>query len=150
VNSNVYADTSFLTRLYVKHETTELAQEIFSSLGQPLPFTPLHRLEFRNAIRRRVFEKFISSSDARRVLRQSEDDLRSGAILFHTPSEWTDLLRRCEELSAKFTETFGYRSFDLLHVALARELKAKKFLSFDRQQRELAKSQGMEILPASI
>lgn len=147
---DAYADTSFLTRLYVKHETTGLAQATFSALGRPLPFTPLHRLEFRNAIRRRVFESFITSVEARRILRQAEEDLRGGAILFHTPSEWTTLLRRCEELSAKFTEDYGYRSLDLLHVALALDLKAKKFLSFDHQQRELAGAQGLKILPSAI
>ena len=133
----------------MKHETTELAQRIFSTLGKPLPFTPLHRLEFRNSIRRRVFESFITSVEARRILRQAENDLRGGAILFHTPSEWTDLLRRCEELSAKYTEDHGYRSLDLLHIALALELKAKRFLSFDRQQRELAQAQELELLPVS-
>jgi hypothetical protein len=59
----------------------------------------LNRLEFRNSIRRPVFTKQITSSEARQLLRLAEEDLREQTLLFHTPLEWTDILKRAEELT---------------------------------------------------
>ena len=45
-----------------------------------------------------------------------------------------------DELSDKYSGKEGQRTIDLLHVALALECGAKIFLSFDRRQRNLAKT----------
>ena len=41
----------------------------------------------------------------------------------------------------------GYRAFDILQVAAAMVMKAKVFLTFDKNQRILAKIAGLEVKP---
>jgi hypothetical protein len=46
-------------------------------------------------------------------------------------------------LSQKHTERLGCRGFDLLHVALALDLKCDVFLTADRAQGALALAEGL-------
>jgi len=48
-----------------------------------------------------------------------------------------------ERISKSHTQTNGLRSFDILHVATALDLKAKNLLSFDANQNQLASSEGL-------
>lgn len=49
-----YADTSFLARIDTPHSDSEKALVWLQRASDPLPFTPLHRLELRNALRLRA------------------------------------------------------------------------------------------------
>jgi predicted nucleic acid-binding protein len=111
-----------------------------------LPFTPLPRLEVRNALRNVTANGEMTPTDCRQAFRQIEEDLRDG-LLVHTPLDWTDVFHRADELSEKHAATEGQRTIDLLHVALALESGAKFFLSFDVCQRKLAKAAGLKINP---
>ncbi len=145
--TDAYGDTSFWVSLYVASDDTKEALAILFSIGEALPFTPLNRMEFRNSIRRLVFTRKIQPGEARQILRLADDDVRQETILPHTPSEWTNILKRAEEFGNKHTQEIGCRSLDLLHVALAAELRAKRFLSFDINQRKLASAVGLTVLP---
>ncbi|MBI3885023.1 MAG: hypothetical protein HY302_04760 [Opitutae bacterium] len=57
------------------------------------------------------------------------------------------MLAEAERLSARHSFGGGHRSFDLLHVAAARVLKADLFLSFDLAQRDLATAAGLKVGP---
>lgn len=52
---------------------------------------------------------------------------------------------RARHLSRDYTQLIGIRTADLLHVAIALELKATMLLSFDVQQRKLAEAVGLEL-----
>ena len=58
-----------------------------------------------------------------------------------------DVLTEAERLSARHSLSGGFRSFDILHVATARVLKAGVFLSFDVAQRNLAAAAGLKVGP---
>lgn len=77
-----YADTNFFTRFYVPNpDLSRLIAVYLSREEEPLPFTPLHRLEFRNAVRlmlhrrRQRDEVDLAPEQARRILRDHENDL---------------------------------------------------------------------------
>ena len=112
----------------------------------PLPFTPLHRLELRNALRLRVFRGEITSEQRGLAFQEIEADL-DAAVLVHTPIPWTDAFREWEDLGAAHTEKRGVRSIDLLHVGIALALKATEFLTFDNRQADLAKAAGLRVKP---
>ena len=114
--------------------------------AEPLLFTPLHRIEARNALRNAAARGLITESDRRGAFRQMDEDLRDGLLVL-TPVEWTDVFRRADELSEKHTASDGQRTIDLLHVAFALECGAKLFLSFDNRQRRLAKAAGLKVKP---
>ena len=141
-----YADTSFLARIYTPHDNSAKALAWLQRATQALPFTPLHRHELRNAIRLSVFRGEITVEQRKAAFREMEVDLTEG-ILAHTIIPWTDAFREAENLAARHTETRGVRSFDLLHVGLARTLGATEFLTFDTRQAALAAAAGLAVKP---
>jgi predicted nucleic acid-binding protein len=50
-----------------------------------------------------------------------------------------------ERLSTSYSERFGTRSLDILHVAAALVLGVKEFHTFDTRQAKLAKAAGLKV-----
>lgn len=146
MEADAYADSSFLVSLH-RADTNHPAANVFmAKAALTLAFTPLHRVEVRNALRNAMANGEMTAADCRLAFRQIEEDLRDG-ILVHTPVAWTDTFRRADELSEQHAAAEGQRTIDLLHVALALECGAKIFLSFDARQRKLAKAAGLKVKP---
>lgn len=143
---SAYPDSSFLVSLVSKDTRSTDAAAYMARTAEPLMFTPLHRIEARNALRNAVGRGDITASEQRAAFRRMEDDLRDG-LLVHTAVGWTDVFRRADELSEKHAAAEGQRTIDLLHVALALESGANTFLSFDARQRKLAKGAGLKVKP---
>ena len=146
MESTTYPDSSFLISLVSKDSRSLDAAAYMARCAEPLIFTPLHRIETRNALRNAVGRGAITESERRAAFHRIDDDLREG-LLMHTPADWTDAFRRADELSEKHAATEGQRTIDLLHVALALESGANTFLSFDVRQRKLARAAGLKVKP---
>lgn len=141
-----YADSSFLLSLHCDDANAVQARLFMARNLAALTFNPLHRLEVRNGLRLRVHRGSMTPAERTAALRQIEEDLEDG-ILVHVPLPWTEALRQAEQLSAVHAERIGSRAADTLHVAAALLAKARRFLSFDKRQRELAKAAGLEVKP---
>lgn len=141
-----YADTSFLTRIYLTQTDSPKALVFMQRWREALPFTPLHRHELRNALRLAVFRKQIDVERRKAAFEDIESDLEDG-ILRHVPVPWTDAFREAEKLGAAHSETMGLRGIDLLHAGVAVALGAMDFLTFDQRQAELAKKAGFKVKP---
>ena len=141
-----YADSSFLVSVHREDALHHAAHSFLDKAHISLAFTPLHRIEVRNALRNAVACGDMTERDCRLAFHQIEEDLRDG-LLIHTPVVWTDVFRRADELSAKHAASAGQRTIDLLHIAIALEAGAKTFLSFDQRQRKLAKAAGLKVKP---
>jgi predicted nucleic acid-binding protein len=139
-----YADTSFLVRIYLTQSDSPKALAFMRGFRDPLPFTPLHRHELRNALRLAVFRKEIDMERRNAAFAAIDSDLADG-ILAHVPVTWTDAFREAEHLGKTHTETLGIRGVELLHAGIALTLGAKRFLTFDLRQVEVAKSAGLNI-----
>jgi predicted nucleic acid-binding protein len=140
----IYPDVSFLVPMYTPEPQSPQVQEYMANAMQGLVFTPFHRLEFRTAIRVRVFRNSLTHVDLRTAFRRCDENLADG-ILQHTPLVWADALREAERLGeAHLTET-GVRSGDLLHVASAVVLGAREFVTFDQRQTKLARRAGLKV-----
>jgi predicted nucleic acid-binding protein len=133
----IVTDTSFLFSLFGKDAHTAAAQAWARQTKQPIAITALNRYEFANAIRFAAFRKVISQSDAQSSLGAFEADLKHG-ILQLTPCDLAAVVAEADRLSELHTMSGGHRSFDIMHVAAARVLKATKMLTFDLNQRKLA------------
>jgi predicted nucleic acid-binding protein len=143
-----YADTSFLVCLYVSEaERSPKAIRYMRRQAEALPFTPWHRLEFRNAIRARLREKLLSERERRQVFAQLENDLDEEVFLLHQPLDWTNCLRGAEALGTTHAERLNIRASDLFHVACEFELGLSEFLTFDVSQRALAQAAGLRTPP---
>jgi predicted nucleic acid-binding protein len=141
-----YFDTSFLVALYVPNDHTSAALRHRARTGrQPMIFTPLHRIELRTAVRQCAFGGLIHQAEARRVLRHIEDDLDDGTLI-HEPLDWIESLRQADAVADRLAWTKPCRSLDLWHVAVALEIQAGIFVTFDKDQFALAQAEGLEVI----
>lgn len=146
MQADAYPDSSFLVSLHRADTHHTFAHSLLAKVAWSLAFTPLHRAEVRNALRNAAARRQMTMSHCREAIRQLEEDLRDG-VLVHTAVEWTNVFRRADELSEKYTAAEGQRVIDLLHVAIAVEVGAKIFVSFDKRPRKLALAAGLKVKP---
>lgn len=138
-----YFDTSCLVALYVPNDHTAAALRHRARAGrQSILFTPLHRLELRTTVRQCAYRGLIKQSDALQILRNIEEDLDDGTLL-HEPVAWTDSLRQAEAVAERLAWTKPCRSLDLWHLAIALQIGAETFVTFDNDQLLLAKAEGL-------
>ena len=115
---------------------------------QPILFTPLHRLELRTTVRQCVYGGLIRQADARQILRDIEEDLDDGTLI-HEPLDWIESLRQAELVAERLAWTKACRSRDLWHVAIAVEIQAGIFVTFDKDQFTLARAAGLRAMTPS-
>lgn len=142
----IVTDTSFLFSLFGSDAHTGAAQIWARQTKQPIAVTALNRYEFANAIRFAAFRKVIAQGDASTSLAAFEADLKQG-ILQLTPCDLAAVVREADRLSESPALAGGHRSFDILHVATARVLKAAMILTFDLNQRKLASALRLAVGP---
>jgi predicted nucleic acid-binding protein len=139
-----YADTGFLCSLYAPDANTGKAAAAMKRMNSRLAFCWIHQLEFRNALRLRVFRKEITSAQRDASLNLLLADLAS-RILVHADAAQKDLMVEAERLSASYSERIGTRFLDILHVAAALVLGCEVFHTFDTRQAKLAKAAGLKV-----
>lgn len=140
-----YADSSFLVSCFVSDTNTARAREILKALAAPLVLTALHSLEVRNALQLGVFRGLLTVAEADAAWKNVELDVQSGRLA-KTTVKWPIVFRVAARLSAHHSRTIGTRSLDILHIAVAKTLRALEFHSFDRRQRALAVAAGLKIM----
>ena len=79
------------------------------------------------------------------MLRDLDSDLRND-VLKPSPVDWAVVHQLAEDLSARHTDSGGHRLADILHVATALHLGKTEFLTFDANQRQLAKAAGLTVV----
>src|SRR5687767_2247598 len=103
---HAYADSSFIVSLYVPEpDHTSRAIAFMEKHREALPFTPHHRLEVRNAIRRLVCSKKFTTADRARAFREIESDLDAELFLIHSSLDYTNVYRQAEKIGAAYNET---------------------------------------------
>lgn len=139
-----FADTSFLFSLYANDAHTPQALAWMKRQKTALTISVLSEFELGNALRFAEFRKGIPSGEAALFWSQFEADRARGRILVPV-CNLAQVIDEAKRLSATHTLMGGHRSFDILHVAGALLVKARRFLTFDANQRKLADSQGMNV-----
>jgi predicted nucleic acid-binding protein len=145
-----FPDTSFLCALYRAQVNSPSADAYMAGLEGPLTISSLLILEFRQSIRFQVHlnnddrTKGFPLPEGRKMLRDFQLDLNSG-VLSPEPVDWADAHQRAETLSSTYTIAAGHRLADILHVATALHLGAAEFLTFDANQRILARAEGLAV-----
>jgi predicted nucleic acid-binding protein len=96
-----------------------------------------------HAISQHVFRKEINATEARRARAELEGDLGIGLWLKADLPE--SVWATCANLARRHGPILGIRTLDSLHVAVALELHAKYFWTFDERQSKLAQAEGLQI-----
>ena len=138
------ADTSFLFSLYGNDAHTSRAVAWMKSQRSALTISALGEYELGNALRFAEFRKGIAAGEAALFWAQFEADRASGRLRLHV-CNLADVVDEAKRLSATYTVTGGHRGFDILHVATALVVKARRLLTFDGNQKKLAEAEGLVV-----
>jgi hypothetical protein len=143
---SAYADTSLLVSLYTPDSNSGEASAVFGETKDLILITPFGESEFVNAVELRVFRKEISSVQADKSLQAFEGDLDAGSFVVRRAVP-VDAYGRAVLLSRRHTRQMGVRGLDVIHVAIAVEAHAEIFLTFDKNQANLARRAGLSVRP---
>ena len=138
-----YLDTGCFVKL--DYPETDSAQVIALIQGKPICHTPLHELEFVNALQLKVFLKNATPQQVAAARALVEADLKSG-VLASAGGDWPNIFREAVKLAEQHTGTVGCRSLDILHCAAAKVLAATEFISTDTRQKKLATAMGLNLV----
>jgi predicted nucleic acid-binding protein len=137
------ADTSLIVSLYVRDSHSAEALHRMGSKPGVWP-TPVHRVEFAQAVERHIFRRQLSLRESQRVLADFDADRAAGV--------WAEVgfpdlaFEVCAQLARRHARRLGVRTLDTLHVACALELKATQFWTFDERQARPAQAEGLKIV----
>ncbi len=139
----VYLDTGCLVKLYYPEPDSHLVAARVA--GKALYFSPLHELEFTNALHQKVFQGHASLAQVQAAKALVAADIASG-VLQKTPAKWEPAYQKAVALAESHTATIGCRSLDILHCALAQTIGTADFITTDARQIRLAIAMGLPFL----
>lgn len=146
---STYFDTGVLLKAYVPEPNSRLADALILEAAPPLPFTHLHEIEMRTALRLKRGRGEITAAELKTALRDLQADITAGRL--EKPAyNLVAVFHKAEELSAKYAADTLARSLDILHVAAALTLGARVFVSFDERQRKIARRARLKVLPRTM
>ncbi|MGI8990323.1 MAG: type II toxin-antitoxin system VapC family toxin [Bryobacteraceae bacterium] len=139
---SAYADTSFLVSLYIADANSISAATIAASAELPLITSVLGELEITNAFALRMFRKELKASELRRAEAAFRTDLEEGVLSIRPVT--AAVYEKAQLIAQRRTPRLGTRTLDILHVASALALEAEVFYTFDKNQRKLARTEGLK------
>jgi predicted nucleic acid-binding protein len=137
-------DTSFLFSLYASDGNSARAVAWARTQSNPIHLSVLNEYELANALRFAECRGALSPGSATAYWADFEADVAAGRVTT-APCNLAAIVAEAKRLSASYTLTAGHRSFDILHVATALHLGAKRFLTFDRNQKVLARAERLKM-----
>ena len=141
-----YFDSGVLLKLYLSEPNSAQAVALVQEQGGLPPITALHRLEMKAAFGQKHGRGEITETERKAVLASFENDLAAGIFAGTNPT-WADVFTKAENLATAHAATNLCRSLDTLHVALALEVGATEFCTFDGRQAMMAKAAGLVVVP---
>ena len=138
----LYLDTSALVALYYPEACSERVVALVAS--SPVPFSPLHELEAKNALMLKVFRNEATLGAVRQTMAAIEEDLKAGSLV-RSAIDWPETFRAAIELASTHSRHVESRSLDVLHVAVAQAIGTERFVSLDDRQKALAKEAGLDL-----
>jgi predicted nucleic acid-binding protein len=142
-----FADASFLVSFSAEDEHSAQADRWWRRNLVPMFTSRLSLFEAENTIRVMRVARKLSSSEMNHALATLQRAQLEGFIeLWEVPVR--RLYPAARRLSQHHNKEKGFGAMDILHVASALDMGCDTLLSFDGSQRELAKAEGLSVLPA--
>lgn len=141
-----FADTSLLLSLVGTDAHSPTAKRWWHKLNGPLVTTALVIFETENRLRSMRLQKLLTKEEEAECLRNLSLMVVRRYLLVR---EYRSRILTAEarRLVSHFSSGIPHGTLDVLHVAAARLLKAETLATFDENQRTLAKSAGLKIVP---
>ena len=138
-------DSGVLWKLDLPEPNAAQAVTLVQSASSSPVLTALQLLEMRSAIRQKQGRNEVTDAECQTLLSDFDQDLASGFYVRITPP-WDSVFARAERLSSQHTVSTLCRTLDTLHVALALELGATEFCTFDQRQAAMARRAGLTVV----
>lgn len=143
-----YADSSFVFSAFGKRDAhTPRALRWMSDFNSfPVLVSRLTLFEADNAFRSAMLDGRFTAGELTASRQRVHRAVIEGFLLRRevSPHQWFPQAHR---ISGHDTHESAARALDILHIAAAVVLRVKGFLSFDDRQRELAKAEGLKVMP---
>ena len=140
-----YFDSGVLLKLYLPEPNAVQAVTLVQAASSSPVLTPLHVLEMRSAIRQKQGRNEVTDAECQALLSDFGQDVASGFYVRVAPA-WDNIFARAETLSSQHTVSTLCRTLDTLPVALALELGATEFCTFDQRQAAMARLAGLTVV----
>ena len=141
-----YFDSGVLLKLYLSEPNSPQAVALVQEKGGLPPITALHRLEMKAAIGQKQGRGEITETECAEVMANFESDL-AASVFAEAATAWVGVFAKAESLASAHAAANLCRSLDTLHVALALELGATEFCTFDQRQATMARAAGLPVVP---
>lgn len=140
-----YYDTGIVLKLYTEEPESDAVRRFVVSKKQAVVFTSLHRTECVSALKLKFFRKECAESESAAAILDMEEDIASG-VLKTVFVDWAAVWEECRILADAHAGTTGCRTLDALHVACAKQLGAREFVTSDARQAKLATKAGLRVV----
>lgn len=141
---NAYFDSSALVAVYVTEVYSEAARREIRR-HDAVPWTPLHELEIKNALRLLHGRGQIEEDELAALLGHVDEDCSKGRLA--RPAIALDaVLRRAGDLSRRHATSTLARTLDILHIAALLELGCTTLVSGDERQIAVAVAEGLDVV----
>ena len=147
---NCYCDSSFFLRQLLSSPLRTAAVQVAAQIEKEFSFVPLTLLTRFEVIQALRFEAWRNRNDRTKSVPRAQLDIalnlfaaEVGSAFQIVPLVWENVFLRAELLTRSTPEN-GWRTLDVIHVASAISLGAKRFFSYDRNQNALANREGLE------
>jgi hypothetical protein len=132
-----------MASLYGADSNSAQAVRQLELLNPSILVTPFSELELLTAFEASAFRKLLTEAEADASMQAFRADLAMG-VLSRKPLP-QNTFPRAIMLSQLYARTLGSRTLDILQVAIALELEAEVFFTFDKDQANLAKRAGLTV-----
>ena len=140
-----YFDSGVLLKLYLREPNSAQAVALVQQKGALPQLTALHPLEMKAAFGQKLGRGEITSVEHNSLLVDFAKDVAAG-VFAEASLRWPAVFMRAEALAGSHASVNLCRSLDTLHVAIAMELGATEFCTFDLRQAEMARAAGLSVL----
>lgn len=141
---NHYYDTGVLLKLYTEEPESDRVREWVTPIAERLPFHAFHLSETISALQLKAYRGECGIDQSNRAIADIEED-RADGLLQNVRPDWDMVWEKCSQLAQSHAAATGCRTLDTLHVACARTLGFRRFVSTDERQRKLAQRAGLEV-----
>lgn len=139
-----YYDTGVFLKLYTDELESAAIQKFVYAQAERITVTDLHISESVSALRLKAFRQECGEEESSAAVDLLKGDVRAGIIRM-VDVDWQHAWLECRLILEQFASKTGSRTLDALHVAIARILGAKQFLTSDKRQSDLAKCVGLSV-----
>ncbi|GEP42929.1 PIN domain-containing protein [Brevifollis gellanilyticus] len=141
-----FADASFLISFCVRDKHRRKARECWEKLGTTMYTNRLAYFEAENAIRVLRVGRSITPEEELEGLEKLKRAVLEGFVEIRDVSI-KRIHAEARRISLHNTNQRGFGAMDILHIASAKDMDCDALLSFDDAQRQLAKAEGLKVLP---